>query len=430
MSKLCLGTFFTAINVCVSENSFKQGEDFRNIFGLIDPDYDPSPDLVSKFVRGVRTPSKAFISAVNRYEPDQYGELCHCMRDLANKINTQSEILLIKTITKIANGDETISDDVIIDLVNGTKKRDLPGTYKDLSSFLTGVFLYVIKYVKNDGTNEYVKEINQLYIAEFINENQYNTKEDNASVTLSEEEVLKARQFMLTHEKEKTLIPLCQIVYAYNPSHNYERSMFTEYNLLPQNVRKQILDQLDVSELIAIDKLRWKDGLSLFCDDLRKYALSSERYIYMFTQYFPASYQYAEYGISKYEKYSFERILVSEIFSPFPSAKQCSLDGYIDDYLYINDNNIDIKATMPMDYLCDTKALRSCPEEDMMYWLCRFIIDVCNNLSFRITGKPMHVECYDRDAETIEDLFFSAIYALHRHYHFHNNDCMGMDINI
>lgn len=430
MSKLCLGTFFTAINVCVSENSFKQGEDFRNIFGLIDPDYDPSPDLVSKFVRGVRTPSKAFISAVNRYEPDQYGELCYCMKDLANKINTQSEILLIKTITKIANGDETISDDVIIDLVNGTKKKDLPGTYKDLSSFLTGVFLYVIKFVKNDGTNEYVKEINQLYIAEFINENQYNTKEDNASGTLSEEEVLKARQFMLTHEKKKTLIPLCQIVYAYNPSHNYERSMFTEYNLLPQNVRKQILDQLDASELIAIDKLRWKDGLSLFCDDLRKYALSSERYIYMFTQYFPASYQYAEYDISKYEKYSFERILVSEIFSPFPSAKQCSLDGYIDDYLYINDNNIDIEATMPMDYLCNTKALCSCPEEDMMYWLCRFIIDVCNNLSFRITGKPMHVECYDRDAETIEDLFFSAIYALHRHYHFHNNDCMGMDINL
>ena len=145
MSKLCLGTFFTAINVCVSENSFKQGEDFRNIFGLIDPDYDPSPDLVSKFVRGVRTPSKAFISAVNRYEPDQYKELCFCMDDLANKINTQSEILLAKTITKIANGDETISDDVIVDLVNGTMKKDLPGNYEDLSSFLTGVFLYVIK---------------------------------------------------------------------------------------------------------------------------------------------------------------------------------------------------------------------------------------------------------------------------------------------
>ena len=192
---------------------------------------------------------------------------------------------------------------------------------------------------------------------------------------------------MLTHEKEKSLIPLCQIVYAYNPSHNYERSMFTEYNLFPQCVRKQILDQCDASELITFDKLHWEEGLSLFCDDLREYDLSSEQYIYMFTQYFPASCRYAAYSISKYENYSFERILVSKVLSPFPNAKRCSLDGYIDDYLYIRDNNLDIEALKPMDYLWANENFGSCPEEDVMYWLCRFIIDVCNNLSFRITGR-------------------------------------------
>ena len=50
-------------------------------------------------------------------------------------------------------------------------------------------------------------------------------------------------------------------------------------------------------------------------------------------------------------------------------------------------NNIDIEAIKPMDYLWIDEKFGSCPEEDLMYWLCRFIIDTCNNLSFRITGK-------------------------------------------
>ena len=423
MSKLCLGTFFTAITVCVSENSFKQGEDFRNIFGLIDPNYDPSPDLVSKFVRGIRTPSKAFINTVNRYEPEQYVELCFCMSDIANKINAQSEALLVKAITKIVNGDATISDDEVVDLVNGTMKRDLPGKYKSLSSFLTGIFLYVIKFVRNDGTNDYVKQINQLFIAEFINEDQPKTRGSSVSSALTEDEELKARQFLLTHEKEKTLIPLCQIVYAYNPSHNYERAMFTEYILLTQGIRKQILEQCDASEMIDIDKLHWEDGLSLFCDDLRKYDLSSERYVYMFTQYFPVGYRYASCSISKYDKYSFKRVLISKMLLPFPSAERCSLDGYIDDYLYMKENGVDIEASKPMDYLWGNKNFGSCPEEDLIFWLCRFIIDTCNNLSFRIIGKPIHVDYCDDAAETIEDLFFSAIYALHNHYMFHKGIC-------
>ena len=114
---------------------------------------------------------------------------------------------------------------------------------------------------------------------------------------------------------------------------------------------------------------------------------------------------------------------------PFPNTERCSLDSYVDDYLYIRENQIDIKGPKPMDYLWANKDFGSCPEEDLMYWLCRFIIDTCNNLSCRITGKPMHVDCFDDGAETIEDIFFSTLFALHRHYNFHNNYYMGMDIS-
>ena len=121
----------------------------------------------------------------------------------------------------------------------------------------------------------------------------------------------------------------------------------------------------------------------------------------MFTKYFPASFRYASYGISKYEKYSFRRLVISKILSPFPCAECCSLDSYIDDYLYIKENKVDIDASKPMDYLWSSMNFASCSEEDLLYWLCQFIICACNNLSFRITGKPMHVDCYDDNAETI-----------------------------
>lgn len=242
---------------------------------------------------------------------------------------------------------------------------------------------------------------------------------------IDENEMLKAREFLLRYESEKSLMPLCQIALCYNPSHNHVRRMFTEYCLLPYNVRKIILKQCEASELLEITKLHWMEGLSLFDKDLETFNLSSDNYIYMFGQYFTNSYKYANHNITYYDEYSFKRLFISNVIAVFPGARYSSLDAYIDDYLYMKDSGEYKDALCPMDYLVLCKDLKNCSEEDLLFWLCRFIIDACNNLGHRIVGRPVYQDCYDNDAETMEDIFFSALYALHMHYLHHvENDCL------
>lgn len=251
-------------------------------------------------------------------------------------------------------------------------------------------------------------------------------KDDNKADTdnrknndIDETEMLKAREFLLRYESEKSLMPLCQIALCYNPSHNHVRRMYTDYCLLSFNVWKIILEDCKASELLSINELYWEEGLSHFEKDLKTFELSSYNYIYMFGQYFTKSYTYADHNITNYDEYSFRRLFIPEIITIFPSTRYSSLDAYIDDYLYMKDTGECKNALCPMDYLILCKNLRNSSEEDLMFWLCRFVIDACNNLGHRIVGGPVYQECYDDDAETMEDMFFCAIYALHMHYLHH-----------
>jgi hypothetical protein len=426
MSRLCLGTFFKAIVVCVEENSFTQSRCFREVFSCIDDKYGPDPDTISKFVRGVRNPNKEFIERINDYDPDQYDSLCHCMNNIANMFNPQSECLLVKTITKIVNGDDTIPESQPVDLVNGTLKKDFPGNYIDLPSFLTGVFLYTLKFVDNSGKTEYSKEIDKLFLADLIEEPTKNSGNANNDL-LSEDETLRVRQYLVEHESETDLIPLCQIAFLYNPDHNYQRSMYTEYNLLSEKLRSSILDKCNVTARLVCDKLYWMEGLALLEDDLIKYKLSSERYIYMFGQHFPRFQYYVSKSIKGYDCYQFKRLVTSKIIATFPKSAYSNLDHYINDYIGLN-NSKKRKYPKPMDYLVET-LIADATEEDAVFWLCRFIIDACDNLSHRVLGKTVVADCYDDNAETIEDLSLSALFALHRHYMFHQSNSMGMEFS-
>ncbi len=389
--------------------------------------YDPDESKIGHLVRGDKNPSPDFIKEIYEIDQQKYPELADCMSLVADKIDPNKVELFEKLLKRILDEDDSIVQDTIVDLINGTTKQDFPGKYETLSSLLAGVFLYVIKNTDNKNQTNSVKEIDDNYIAEIkakaIVANTPSTDKIDTD-ELSESEELQARGFMIKYENKKNLIPLCQIAFIYNPTHNYERAMYTEFNLFSKKVREYILSQCDASIMINIDKLYWEEGLSLLCEDLRKYELSSERFIYMFGQYFPKFRFYSAHNISDYEKYSFKRILTSEIISVFPEAALCSLDKYIDDYLWIRKNEKNHNISMPMDYLFASKDSGNFLEEDVVFWICRFIIDACSNLSCYISNidGPIDTDCFDDDAETIEDLSLSALFALHKHFLYHNND--------
>jgi len=422
MSKLCLGTFLKSIKLCAVKRGFVQKTVFQDLFAAIDYDYEPDESLIGHFVRGDKNPSPAFIETINNLDPQKYPEIASCMDIVVNKIDPNKIELLEILLKRILDEDDSIAQDTIVDLINGSTKQDFPGKYETLSSLLAGVFLYIIKNTDNMNQTDSVKEIDDNYIAEIMAEiiviNSPSTKKIDTE-ELSEAEELQARSFIIKYEDKKNLIPLCQIAFVYNSTHNYERTMYTEYNLFSKKVREYILNRSDASNMININELHWEEGLSLLCEDLKKYELSSKQYIYMFRQYFPKFRYCPSHNISEYNIYSFKRIYTSKMISGL-----CNLDKYIDDYLWFKENKKDVNNPLPMDYLFASKDFGNCSEEDVVFWICRFIIDACSNLSCYIinTNELIDTNCFDDGAETIEDVSLSAIFALHKHYLFHNKD--------
>ena len=425
MSKLCLGTLLTAIKKCAAKKGFVQKTVFSNMFSSMYFYYDPDESLIGHIVRGAKNPSSEFIDAINDWDPSEYYKLSNCMDDVVNRIDAQKIDLLGKLIKKIVDEDDDIAEDTVVDLINGTKKRDLPGEYSNLSSFLAGVFIFVIKNTDNSNKTECVKEINDHYIAQILADDKIRRAtipQNDRDEELKENDIIRAKQFLIDHEKERELIPLCQIAFVLNPNHKHIRPMYTEYNLLPYNTRKYILEQCNAVGLINVDNFYVDESITLLMDDLENFNLSSRRYLYVFTQYFPRSFiYYANCSVEQYDLSCFESLYKPDVLKSI-IGDYSTLDKYIDDYLWLIDNGIETDAIPPMDYLWIKKDLGGCREEILAFWLYRFIVDVCNNLFYRIYTKEFwHIDIDDRYAERQEDLYYVAINALYNHYQCHMN---------
>ena len=233
---------------------------------------------------------------------------------------------------------------------------------------------------------------------------------------LTELDVLKARSFIVSHEKEMELLPLCHIAYLYRPQHQHVRPMYTEYNLLPLKIRKHILKLSKSPQIMKIKSLHIGEAMSAFLKDLIKYELGSESYMYLFNQYFCRAFRYyAKCDIEQYDVYSFPRLCRTDIVS-CKSGSLSSLDTYINDYLWMRDKGKTNDISCPLECLFIEKKLDSCSEEELTFWLCRFVIDACINLICK--DQPADHDVDDQYAETQEDLDYCALYWLERFYEF------------
>ena len=415
MSKLCLGTLLTAIKKCAIKKGFVQWQVYTDMFSCLGCTRDMDPSFVGHIVRGAKNPPAELLDNINNMYPEDYSKIVSCFDGVSSRIDANKIELLGMIIKKIADGDTDINDETVVDLINGTKKKDLPGNIDDLSSFIAGIYIYVIKYTDNNEKKDCVKEIDDLFIAEILAETNVNAAKntDVPSENNGEKDEIAAKLFLLKHEQEKGLIPLCQIAFAYKPHHLHARSMYTEYCILPNSTRKYILAQCGAECLIE-EAIHYSEGLHFFIEDLKTYELSSDRYIYVFGQYlYRAIEYYSNHKIDKYDPCSFIR-LYNPANSPWPMDTLSNMNQYIDDYLWMKENKINNDAKKPMDYLWSEQNLESCNEEVLTFWLCRFIIDVCNNLFYRIKSSEFPYSFPDDSCtETQEDLFYCALLSLH-----------------
>ena len=174
--------------------------------------------------------------------------------------------------------------------------------------------------------------------------------------------------------------------------------------------------------MIDVKDIHLSEAIDLFCNVLHFFGLSSQKYFYVFDQYFPrALTRYADDMICKYETRSFARLYKPDNTLAINLSDYSTLDQYIYDYLYLLEQDEDFEACPPFDYLWDNKQLGKNSEGELTFWICRFIIDVCDNTYARISNDSQEYSIIcDSYAETQEDLFYCAVYSLFKLYLCHN----------
>ena len=227
-----MGTLLTAIKKCAIKEGFVQSRVYSEMFSFLGYEKDMDDSFIGHIVRGAKNPPLEMLDNINNLYPEEYSKIISCFDGVSSRIDASKIALFGKIIKKIADGDTEISDETKVDLVNGTAKKDLPGNLDNLSSFIAGIYIYVIKYTDNKNKTKYVKEIDDRFLAEILSEINDNAPEKSRvpNGNIEEKDEIAAKSFLIKHENEKELISLCQIAFSYKPLHQHVRSMYTEYN--------------------------------------------------------------------------------------------------------------------------------------------------------------------------------------------------------
>lgn len=354
-------------------------------------------------------------------------ELSIYMDDIdANNVGSKAADMMVRIITKSAG---LMSDDEVVlgkeeiesskrklEQMKNTQKEEIDSAKRELER-ITNIHKEEIESSKHE--LEQMKNTQKIEIESVRQELEsmkttYSETDEKNDIDESDE--ITAKAFLMDHETERELIPLCQVAALYSPEHKHVRTMYNRFILLPKRIQKHILKSCDAEKMSYIDSLHTSEAVDFFCKDLERFELSSKRYLYVFGQYlYRAFYSYSKCSIDKYDNYSFIRLCKSSL-KVFENTG-ASIDSYIDDYLWMKDKNIKSEALPPMDYLWIEKDFGSCKEEELTYWLCRFVIGVCNNLFYRINKTDLDLLFVDDQyAETQEDLYYCVLHALYNLY--------------
>ena len=426
---LCLGTFLTAIRLCKASSVGMQTM-VETMMKSIYTDFDQYSDnsLCSNLVRGIKNPPDYVYQALNEMKSD-YKIIRDRLTEGDTFLDLNREDDLRKIIIKIVEEDTFIKDNVVVELYSGTKKADLRAHNKDIFSFLTGIFVYVLKNTDNKNKREDVRCINEGYLDEAQKEvvlmNGIIEKEYVESVTISaaDDVSTEARKFCAKYESEISLLPLAQIAFCVDPIHNNVRKMYTDFCLCTEKVRREII-RLKELPWIETDG-EWIDKcISQIDKDMQDKGYISRSLLYEGAKYFHRAFLlYSEERIKEYSPQVFELLDKSYVglLGPYND-----LEKYVGDYFYFKEADPERKIIPPGDYMWDVCDLGGCPEDEMTFWVCKFIIVCCTRISYENQEPPSAANFEDvfwdvdyvdyNKISTIEDLYYYALYWLYYTY--------------
>lgn len=426
--KLCLGTYLKIVVQC---KNCTQKEIVGRIMQCFRSEFDETDDsMISNLVNGRKNPSKDISEAANEVSKDDYGGLVKYFKEnVTPLLRPTEENVLRRAICEVIIRDNEIGSNVEVELVTKTTKENLERNTTDLSSFLLGIFLYVMKYTDNKDCNQYVKKINEDFFMRIRKKSKGEISNSTNNV-YDEDTELAARKFCINYEKELELLPLCQIAYFINPCHKNIREIYTDYNTCSSKVRKRILELNKLPELDFSDKNWINRCIGLYEKRIVEMELTTINFWYEGTKYLNRAYEkHSECKIEEFEPYIFDRIAKSETIDKLMDGKElkAALGDYIADYLYYKDNRTKQKLIPPWDKVWDVCNLSNCPEYEVTFWVCKFIIDSCyfidpivfpKKSDIQVHAETNQINIHLGDSEclidTQEDMYYYALLQLYK----------------
>lgn len=265
-------------------------------------------------------------------------------------------------------------------------ERVVSNTYYDLLSALSQGKDYIETTEKNKSTKE------------------------NSNKLIKRDITIRVKEFLIKHEDELALLPLCQIADNINPLHKHHRQMYNDYLLLENDEKEKLLKK---QELPVVDfKDNWlSKSLELFKGDVDDNKLRKDRdLLYEGAKYLHRALNYSENEIDCIDPYVFTIPVESPTMRKLLGAEsiEATLGRYIERYLEKN-----IVTEEPLDLLWEKMDLGHCSQEVMCFWTMRFIISACVFMPlYKDSSEAIDETCI----ETMEDMYYYALYQLWSRY--------------
>lgn len=233
-----------------------------------------------------------------------------------------------------------------------------------------------------------------------------------------EETTMEAQRFCLKYEEEMSLLPLCQIAYDVNPLHRDVRPMYTDYKLCSSKVKRKIMELKEIPILDFSDKGWQRKCIDKYNKQIHADGLTTREFLYEGAKYFHRAFdRYSNYEIEEFDPLIFERPFKGGKFAGLLSKSNLTfLAYYIIDFYWYKDEDPDHYVEPPMDYLWKLCDLGVCPEYEMTFWVCKFIITSSFQMvedGFPIDEKWQNVFINDELIRTQEDMYYYALLQLY-----------------
>lgn len=428
--KLCFSTFSKVLLLCKLHNTTQENL-IRAVFASIPNFYDASLDssAVTNVVKGKKNlPDDALQKAKPEVAEEIYLEFKKKVFPLLDEGKFD---VLVRGIKRIISESKLYEKGRIDYIHNTTKSNFLKMSTEEAIDALPGIFYYTVIAVENKGTEaeaklitkEYIakKSATKKHIAKKSDNKEYNeTYKTSTDMTVSLDISLEARRFCIDYSDQKELLPLCQFALFVSPFEQSKRDLFTAYKRCSTQLQKEIM-RINNIPIFDFSNSEWIDEyVDKFRVDEKKYKLATYSWLYGGAKYFHrALTRYKDISVSDINPY---------IFEP-PSKNLIGLDyklsiyELINNHIYVNLNQNKEDVIPPFDLISSYCKLQSMEtsEEDVVFWICCYIKAACHKLPSiseefeEESWREIYVP--DGQIQTLEDLYYSALFALYQRYY-------------